>query len=117
LLRAYIIPAALKNQKMLLEVVNGFPREMFNKEPSILDKQYEFIKAFTRKINRAMEILTVLDKDNEQLKQLMDREKAHFCAGDIRSHLREIAAVAAKIEERVDHAFWGIPRVTDILFR
>lgn len=117
LLRAYIIPAALKNQKMLLEVVNGFPREIFNKEPSILDKQYEFIKAFTRKINRAMEILTVLDKDNEQLKQLMDREKAHFCAGDIRSHLREIAAVAAKIEERVDHAFWGIPRVTDILFR
>ena len=117
LLRAYIIPAALKNQKMLLDVVREFPQDVLNKEPAILDKQYEFIKAFTCKINQAMEILTVLDKDNEQLKQLLDREKAYFCAIDIRSHLRETAAIAAKIEERVDHAFWGMPRVADILFR
>lgn len=117
LLRAYIIPAALKNQKMLLDVVRDFPQDVLKKEPSILDKQYEFIKAFTRKINQAMEILTVLDKDNEQLKQLVDREKAYYCARDIRSHLKETATIATKIEERVDHAFWGMPRVTDILFR
>ena len=117
LLRAYILPAALKNQKMLIDAVAGFPPEVLSKEPSILDKQYAFIKAFTHKINLAMELLTTLDKDNEQLKQLANREKAYYCAEHVAPHLREAAAVAAKIEERVDHNFWGIPRVTEILFR
>ncbi|NIM16555.1 MAG: glutamine synthetase type III [Candidatus Aminicenantes bacterium] len=117
LLRAYIIPAALKNQKMLLDAVNGFPQKILEQNPTILDQQLEFIKKFTQKINRAMEMLSILDEDNEKLKQGNDREQAALCSATIRPHIIETAAVVEKIEERVDHGFWKMPRAADILFR
>lgn len=117
LLRAYILPAALKNQQMLLSAVDDFPEVVLKKNPSILDKQYEFIEKFTQKINRAMEMISILDEDNEKLKQGTDKEKAELCSNTIRPHISEITELVAKIEERVDHKFWGLPRVTDMLFR
>ncbi|UCH93826.1 MAG: glutamine synthetase III [Candidatus Aminicenantes bacterium] len=117
LLRAYIIPAALKNQKLLLDAVNGFPAEVLKKEPSILDRQREFIRKFTQKIDNAMKMLSILDEDNEKLKQRSDREKADLCCQTIRPHIFETAALVEKIEERVDKGFWEMPRIIDILFR
>jgi len=117
LLRAYIIPAALKNQEMLLGAIHGFPQEIINKNPSILDKQVEFIEKFTQKINKAMELLSLLDEDNEKLKQGTDREKAGLCSRTIRPHIIDTGVLVEKIEERVDHLFLEMPRVTDILFR
>jgi glutamine synthetase len=117
MLRAYIIPAALKNQKILLDAVGNYPPGILEKSPSILDHQFDFINKFTRKINRAMEMLAVLDEDNEALKEGDLREKAVLCSGTIRPHILETAVVVEKIEERVDRAVWTMPRVTDILFR
>ena len=117
LLRAYIIPAALKNQKMLLDAIHGFPGEVLKKAPSILDRQLDFIHKFTQKINRAMEMLSLLDEDNEKLKQGTDREKAELCSQTILPHIVETAVLVEKIEERVDQGLWQMPRVTDLLFR
>ncbi len=117
LLRAYIIPAALKNQAMLLEAIRQFPREILDKKPALLKNQLAFIAKFTEKINRAMEMVSLLDEDNDKLKQGADRTRAQFCTRFIRPHLAEAAALVEKIEERVDRDFWKLPRVTDILFR
>jgi glutamine synthetase len=117
LLRAYVLPAALKNQQVLLGAVDDFPDKIKTEEPTILDKQYAFIKRFTQKTNRAMEMLSILDEDNEKLKQGSDREKADLCSNTIRPHIAETVELVSKIEERVDHEFWGLPRVTDMLFR
>ena len=117
MLRAYILPAAIKHQKLLLDAVHNFPAEILKKDPSILEDQLEFINKFTRKINRAMEMLSVLDEDNEALKQGGLREQAALCSEHIRPHIMETAAVVEKIEERVDQALWAMPRITDILFR
>lgn len=117
LLRAHIIPAALKNQALLLDAVRDFPSRILDKDPSILDNQYVFIRKFTHKINRAMEMLSLLDEDNEKLKVGGDREKAKLCSEVIRPHIQETSALTEKIEERVDRQFWSIPRMTDILFR
>jgi glutamine synthetase len=117
MLRAYVIPAGLKNQKLLLDAINGFPREILKKDISILDRQLRFIGKFTRKIDEAMKMLARLDEDNEALKQGSAREKADLCSTAIRPHIMETAELVEKIEERVDHKFWEIPRVTDILFR
>lgn len=117
MLRAYIVPAAIKNQKMLLDAVHNFPEEILKKDSSILDYQLDFIDKFTRKINRTMEMLAVLDEDNEALKQGSLREQAALCSKSIRPHIMETAAVVEKIEERVDQALWAMPRITDILFR
>jgi glutamine synthetase len=117
LLRAYIIPAALKNQAMLLEAVRQFPSQILAKRPAMLDNQRAFIAKFTEKINRAMEMLSRLDEDNEKLKKGSERARAQFCTRVIRPHLAEAASLVEKIEERVDREFWTLPRVTDILFR
>lgn len=117
MLRAYVIPAALKNQKLLLDAINGFPPEILKKDASLLDRQLRFIGKFTRKIDDAMKMLALLDEDNEALKQGSTREKADLCFHTIRPHIKETAELVEKIEERVDHKFWEIPRVTDILFR
>lgn len=117
MLRAYVIPASLKNQKLLLDAINGFPPEILKKDASILDRQLRFIGKFTRKIDEAMKMLALLDEDNEALKQGNDKEKADLCSSTIRPHIMKTAELVEKIEERVDHKFWEIPRVTDILFR
>ncbi len=117
LLRAYIIPAALKNQAMLLEAIRQFPREILAKKPALLKNQLAFIAKFTEKINRAMQMVSLLDEDNEKLKEGVDRIRAQFCTKFIRPHLAEAAILVEKIEERVDRDFWKLPRVTDILFR
>ncbi|MCJ7524685.1 MAG: glutamine synthetase III [Candidatus Aminicenantes bacterium] len=117
LLRAYIIPAALKNQAMLLEAIRQFPREILAKRPAMLKNQLAFIAKFTEKINRAMEMVSLLDEDNDKLKEGADRTRAQFCTKFIRPHLAAAAALVEKIEERVDREFWKLPRVTDILFR
>jgi len=117
LLRAFIIPAALKNQALLLEALRGFPPQILTAQPDILDNQHAFIAKFTAKINRAMEVLAQLDEDNEKLKEGDDPDRARFCSGVIRPHLAEAALLVEKIEERVDRDFWTLPRVTDILFR
>jgi glutamine synthetase len=117
MLRAHVIPAGLKNQKLLLDAINGFPPEILKKDASILDRQLRFIGKFTRKIDEAMKMLSLLDEDNEALKQGNDKEKADLCSNTIRPHIMKTAELVEKIEERVDHKFWEIPRVTDILFR
>ena len=117
MLRAFIIPAALKNQALLLEAVRQFPQEILTAQPSLLDNQHAFIAKFTAKINRAMESLAQLDDDNEKLKEGDDLARARFCSEVIRPHLAEAAVLVEKIEERVDRDFWKLPRVTDILFR
>ena len=117
LLRAYIIPAALKNQAMLLEAIRQFPQKILAKKPAMLKNQLAFIAKFTEKINRAMEMVSLLDEDNDKLKEGADRTRAQFCTKFIRPHLAEAAALVEKIEERVDRDFWKLPRVTDILFR
>jgi glutamine synthetase len=117
MLRAYVIPAGLKNQKLLLDAINGFPPEILKKDASILDRQLRSIGKFTRKIDEAMKMLALLDEDNEALKQGNDKEKADLCSSTIRPHIMKTAELVEKIEERVDHKFWEIPRVTDILFR
>ncbi|MCP4214294.1 MAG: glutamine synthetase type III [bacterium] len=117
MLRAYIIPAALKNQRLLLESINGFPVQLLKAEPSLLDKQMNFIEKFTHKVNRSMELLAVLDEDNDLLKNGTDREKADCCASRIRPHIMETAALVEKIEERVARETWKMPMITDILFR
>lgn len=117
MLRAYVIPAGLKNQKLLLDAINGFPEEILKKDVSILDRQLRFIGKFTRKIDEAMKMLTLLDEDNEALKQGSTKEKADLCSNTLRPHIMETAELVEKIEERVDHKFWEIPRITDMLFR
>jgi glutamine synthetase len=117
MLRAYVIPAGLKNQKLLLDAINGFPAEILKKDASLLDRQLRFIGKFTRKIDEAMKMLALLDEDNDALKQGSDKEKADLCSSTIRPHIMKTAELVEKIEERVDHKFWEIPRVTDILFR
>jgi glutamine synthetase len=117
LLRVYIIPAALKNQAMLLEAIRQFPQEIMAKKPAMLKNQLAFIAKFTEKINRAMETVSLLDEDNEKLKEGDDRTRAQFCTKFIRPHLVEAAALVEKIEERVDREFWTLPHVTDMLFR
>lgn len=117
LLRAYIIPAALKNQTLLLEAVRQYPSEPLVKNPDLLHHQHAFIAKFTEKINRAMEMVSLLDDDNEKLKEGDERERARFCSASIRPHLAEAATLVEKIEERVDREFWTLPRVTDMLFR
>jgi glutamine synthetase len=117
LLRAYIIPAALKNQNLLLGAVRQYPQEIQAKAPALLQHQHAFIAKFTEKINRAMEMVSLLDEDNEKLKEGDERERARFCSATIRPHLAEAAALVEKIEERVDREFWTLPRVTDMLFR
>ncbi|MCX6557108.1 MAG: hypothetical protein NTW95_06710 [Candidatus Aminicenantes bacterium] len=117
LLRAYIIPAALKNQAMLLNAIRQFPQEILAKKPAMLKNQFAFIANFTEKINRAMETVSLLDEDNDKLKKGTDRTRAQFCTKFIRPHLAEAAILVEKIEERVDREFWTLPRVTDMLFR
>ena len=117
LLRVYIIPAALKNQAMLLEAIRQFPREILAKKPGLLKNQLAFIAKFTEKINRAMEMVSLLDEDNDKLKEGDERTRAQFCTRFIRPHLAEAAVLVEKIEERVERDFWKLPRVTDILFR
>ncbi|MBN1196015.1 MAG: glutamine synthetase III [Candidatus Aminicenantes bacterium] len=118
LLRAHVIPAALKNQRILLDAVRDFPSGLVEKESGLLDPQLGFIHKFTAKINRAMSLLSTLDEDNEILKTLTDPvEKAQLCARRIRPHLEETGLVAEKIEERVERSCWSIPKVMDLLFR
>jgi glutamine synthetase len=117
LLRVHIIPAALKNQAMLLEAIRQFPQEILAKKPAMLKNQLAFIAKFTEKINRAMEMVSWLDEDNDKLKKGTDRARAQFCTKFVRPHLAEAATLVEKIEERVDCDFWKLPRVTDILFR
>ncbi len=117
MLRAYIIPAALKNQDLLLKAVKDFPLEILNKNPEILDNQYDFILKFTKKINKAMEILSILDEDNEKLKNGNNRNRSKLCSEIIRPHIIEASKIVQKIEERVDRQFWSMPRITDMLFR
>jgi len=117
LLRAYIIPAAFRNQAMLLNAIHPFPAEILAKKPALLKNQLAFITKFTEKINRAMEMVSLLDDDNEKLKEGSDRERAHFCSTQIRPHLAEAATLVEKIEERVNSEFWTLPRLTDMLFR
>jgi glutamine synthetase len=117
MLRAYIIPAALKNQKMLLDALNGFPSKILEKDISILDHQLEFIEKFTQKVNQTMEMLSILDEDNEALKKGSLRQQAELCSERIRPHIMETAGIVEKVEERVDQGFWAMPRMTNILFR
>jgi glutamine synthetase len=117
LLRAFIIPAALKNQAMLLHAVHQFPAEILAKKPAMLKNQLAFIAKFTDKINRAMEMVSLLDDDNEKLKDGDERQRARFCSATIRPHLAEAAVLVEKIEERVDREFWTLPRLADMLFR
>jgi glutamine synthetase len=117
LLRAYIIPAALKNQALLLEAVRQYPSEALVKNPDLLRHQHAFIAKFTDKINCAMELVSMLDEDNEKLKDGDERQRARYCSATIRPHLVEAAFLVEKIEERVDREFWTLPRLTDMLFR
>lgn len=117
LLRAFIIPAALKNQAMLLDALRLYPEEILAAQPSLLDSQRAFIAKFTEKINRAMEFLAQLDEDNERLKEGDDMARASFCSRSIRPHLADAAVLVEKIEERVDRDFWKLPRMADILLR
>ncbi len=117
MLRAYILPAALKNQQMLLQAVNGYPQDILAEEPGLLDLQKTFLRKFTHKINHAMELIALLDDDNAKLKEGDLRQRAAFCSQVIRPHIQETAQLAEKIEERVDSSLWELPRVTDILFR
>jgi glutamine synthetase len=116
-LRSYIIPAALKNQKMLLDAVNNFPREILEKDPAILNTQLKFIKEFTQKLNQAIEMAAVLDEDSKKLQRWSDRQKADLCSQIIQPHILETAQVVEKIEEWVSQEFWKMPRVSEILFR
>jgi len=118
LLRAHVIPAALKNQKILLDAVTNYPSRLEDEEAGILNPQLRFIRKFTGKINRAMSMLSTLDEDNEMLKGLEDSQaRARLCAERIRPHLEETAALVEKIEERVERSCWSIPKVMDLLFR
>jgi len=117
LLRAYIIPAALKNQAMLLEAIRQFPQEILAKKPALLKNQLAFIAKFTEKTNRAMEMISLLDEDNDKLKEGTDRTRAQFCTKVIRPHLAEAGILVEKLEERIDREFWTLPRLADMLFR
>lgn len=117
LLKAFIIPSALKHQEMLLRSVNGFPDQVLQQESHILARTYDYIKHFAKLVNKAMEKVALLDDDQEELKKGDDREKAKLCARSIRPHLQETAIVVEEIEERVDHECWEMPCVADMLFR
>ncbi len=117
MLRTYIIPAALKNQKMLIEAVNNFPDSILKNNPDILESQYKFIEKCTYKLNELMDQLSILDKDNEKLKLGTTLESAFYCSEVIRPHIDETALIAEKIEERVNQKLWNMPRISKILFR
>lgn len=117
MLRAYIIPAAMKNQELLLNSIRNYPPQILEKNPTLLDCQLNFLERFTQKISKAMEWATVLDEDSQKLKLGTDRERADYCSTSVRPHLAETADLVEKIEDRVDHGFWEMPRVADILFR
>jgi glutamine synthetase len=117
LLRAFIIPAALKNQVLLLDALRGFPSEITRAQPGLLSSQQAFLAKCTQRIDQAMELLSQLDEDNDKLKDGDVRRQARLCTEVIRPRLAEAAAVMEKIEERVPREFWALPRVTDMLFR
>lgn len=118
MLRGICIPAAMKNQQLLLSIIRDFPMDVLSEHPELLGPQKAFLVKFTQKINRAMGLLSQLDDDNEKLKSIgEERELAQFCTRTVRPRIEEAACLAAKIEERVDPAFWGIPRVGQLLFR
>lgn len=117
MLRAYVIPAALKNQTMLINAVKDFPEALLKADSSLLDNQHKFIGKFAGKLEKAMEMLSVLDENNEKIKEGTLEEQAEFCANVVRKNIEETALVVEKIEERVDRGVWTIPRITDMLFR
>ncbi len=118
MLRSICIPAAMKNQQLLLGNIRDFPLELLSAHPGLLDPQKAFLVKFTQKINRAMELLSQLDDDNEKLKACLDlRSQADYCSQVIRPRIEEAAGITAKIEERVDQALWGMPKAGDLLFR
>ncbi len=117
MLRAYVIPAALKNQTMLINAVKDFPPELLKANSSLLDNQYRFIGKFADKLERTMEMLSVLDDNNEKIKEGTPEEQAAFCSDIVRKNIEKTALVVEKIEERVDRGVWTIPRITDMLFR
>lgn len=118
MLRGCCIPAAMKNQQLLLANIRGFPQDLLEDQPELLAGQKGFLVKFTQKINRAMELLAALDDDNEKLKQFVAQaEAARYCSRVIRPRIEEAARLAGKIEERVDPSLWGMPHVADLLFR
>jgi glutamine synthetase len=117
MLRAHIIPAALRNQELLLGAVRDYPAGITQAKPQILANQHRFIEKFTLRINQLMEMLSQLDEDNDRLKEGDDRAKAHLCSAVIRPRLAEAAVLAEKVEERVDRQFWTMPRVADLMLR
>ena len=117
MLRTHVIPAALKNQAMILDALRGYPASVLAGNTGILHNQKAFLERFTLKINRIMDLLSLLDEDNEKLKPGTMMDRAELCAGVIRHHLADVAVLAGKIEERVDHAVWSMPKVTQMLFR
>ena len=64
LLRAFVIPAALRNQNLLISAVDRYPQALLGKFPRMLDQQMGFIGKFTQKLEGAMEILSALDARN-----------------------------------------------------
>lgn len=117
MLRACVIPAALRNQALLLDALRGFPSELTAAQPELLAPQHAFLAKCTQRIHRAMELLAQLDEDNEKLKEGDDRARARYGSAVVRPRLAEAAALAEKIEERVPREFWSLPRVADLLFR
>ena len=117
MLRAYIIPAVLKNQKMLIDAINNFPSSVLNKNPDILNRQHSFIEKCTNKLNELMDKLSILDNDNEKLKTNSILKNANYCSEQIRPHLSETALIVEKIEERIDQKLWSMPRISNILYR
>lgn len=118
MLRSICIPAAMKNQQLLLSNIRDFPKDVLVENPGLLNPQKAFLVKFTQKINRAMDLLSRLDEDNEKLKEIGgERERAEYCSRVIRPRIEAAAVMAAKIEERVDQAFWGMPKAGELLFR
>ena len=92
-------------------------KEILKKEPSCLNQKLEFIKKFNQITEEAIKMASIFDADKVRLNRGNDREKAEFCSQTIRPHLLETASVVEKIEVWVDHKFWQIPRITEMLFR
>ncbi len=116
LLRAYIIPSAVSNQKDLLFCLQQ-TKDLFQ-DHSFLKNGEKFIFKFSQKIASLMDALSRLDLLNEKLKALSDdAERAEYCSREIRNELFTLQKDISRVEERVARNLWMLPNMAEMLFR
>jgi len=112
----HVVPAALKYQQELVQVIKGFKDIYQDSYQTYAKEPMHLLDEISSSINRVSGLVRKLRKNIEKLESKSLEEKAERLAYDIKPEFDKIRAYTDRLEMMIDDEIWPLTKYREMLF-